>query len=99
MASQGTCRCDLDVPVLHPVQLHCATAILFLPTVIRAAASSTVCSGGGRHRSRPTISNPHLDISTLQSSVQSPTTRSFLRSESRAGHHYSILGNRINDSY
>jgi hypothetical protein len=98
-ASQGACRCDLDVPVLDPVRLHCATAILFLPTVIRAAASSTVCSGGGRHRSRPTISNPRLDTSTLQSSVQSPTTRSFLRSESRAGRHYSILGNRINDRY
>src|SRR5215213_3044403 len=33
-ASQGACRCDLDVPVLDPVRLHCATAILFLPTVI-----------------------------------------------------------------
>ena len=98
-ASQGACRCDLDVPVLDPVRLHYATGILFLATVIRAAASSTVCSGGGRHRSRPTILNPCLDISTLQSSVQRPTTRSFLRSESRAGRHYSILGNRINDRY
>ena len=98
-ASQGACRCDLDVPVLDLARLHYAIGILFLPTVIRAAASSTVCSGGGRHRSRPTILNSCLDISTLQSSVQSPSTRSFLRPELRAGRHYGILGNRINDRY
>ena len=45
-------------------------------------------SGGIEHcvfrwRKAPvsTILDPRLDISTLQSSVQSPTTRSFLRSE------------------